>query len=151
MTISFIFHIIYNQKMLSNQVKLPSILLSIYLIGMFMVGRGESIRDSNATSEMKVKEDFCNSRGTYDDVNKQCICESAFAGIKCEVECTNKCSSNGACKADGSCVCEPGWESDDCSISVSYKSLLLNSLRLLVNIYISVMFCILFISSVIVP
>ena len=47
--------------------------------------------------------------------NGSCKCDLAYTGMKCQMNtCPSRCSGHGTC-IDGVCVCNLGWDGDDCS------------------------------------
>lgn len=47
--------------------------------------------------------------------NGSCKCDLAYTGLKCQMNtCPSRCSGHGTC-IEGVCVCNLGWDGDDCS------------------------------------
>ena len=58
-----------------------------------------------------------------------CVCETRWGGANCStMECPNGCSGHGSCAVDDdgvpACVCDSGWEKDDCSDGVGRRNLI---------------------------
>ena len=60
----------------------------------------------------------CSGNGICDPETDECICDSGWSGVACDVaECDPACV-NGECVEPDLCVCDEGWVGDDCSVPV---------------------------------
>ncbi len=103
------FSFVYGQKSISSCVD-----------GLPIVCNGVSKRDPSVCSG----NGYCNLGGF--SLNGTCNCKAGYAGVNCQLtscfgksgEAANVCSGNGQCVGPDTCVCNEGFDGEDCSTPI---------------------------------
>ncbi|KAI6646521.1 N-acetylglucosamine-1-phosphodiester alpha-N-acetylglucosaminidase-like [Oopsacas minuta] len=84
---------------------------------------------------------WCSTHGTCHPETGVCICSPGYEGNKCQDECSEGkygdkcleecvCSGNSSCHHVMGCLCNDGWEGEDCNISIQEPNTTTNTTEL---------------------